>query len=389
MQEARTGRPNTHHPASRPLPERRWDRLTLEEQIVLNIAGALYRDLLWKHRAAVEYLRERGLPDWTIRACGLGYSDGHSLEACLRQRSLVRVAEALGLLRRPEPGATGRPLREFFARRIVVPELRGGQPIWFWGRAWNRAMPVLAQDRSWVRRRLGALARLGLLRSVTHDELKELRAPYENEARLAELTLSGLSTLATLLGLPTGAAVCSLGLSGGGAEAPTGARNELWRHLAHTLGVDRAFGALARLARAHARGGELIEWRNAAASAHGRLRPDGYGVLRIGRKLYGFFLEYDRGTMRPTRLRAKFAAYQGYRASSLAARVYGGFPTILVVAATSGAQARLVRAARALSPGFGGPLPVLFTTEALLATCPDQPIWRTFSERLSRLVWPV
>jgi DNA primase len=69
-----------------------------------------------------------------VRACGLGYSDGRSLEAYLRKHGGVRIAEELGLLRRPEPGEDGRMLRERFAGRIVIPELRGGQPVWFVGR---------------------------------------------------------------------------------------------------------------------------------------------------------------------------------------------------------------------------------------------------------------
>ena len=114
--------------------ERRWDRLTLEQQLVLNAAGALYRDALWRNARARAYLAERGLPEWVVRACGIGYSDGRSLEAHLRKHGGVRIAEELGLLRRPEPGEDGRMLRERFAGRIVIPELRGGQPIWFLGR---------------------------------------------------------------------------------------------------------------------------------------------------------------------------------------------------------------------------------------------------------------
>jgi len=114
--------------------DRRWDRLTLEEQLVLNTAGALYRDALWRNARARAYLTERGLPDWVVRACGLGYSDGRSLEAHLRKHGGLRIAEDLGLLRRPERGEGGRMLRERFAGRVVVPELRGGQPVWFIGR---------------------------------------------------------------------------------------------------------------------------------------------------------------------------------------------------------------------------------------------------------------
>src|SRR5262249_46496982 len=56
-------------------------------------------------------------------------------EAFLRRRSGLRVAEELGLLRRPGPGDGGHGLREFFAGRIAVPELRGSHCIWFIGRS--------------------------------------------------------------------------------------------------------------------------------------------------------------------------------------------------------------------------------------------------------------
>src|ERR671928_1457523 len=114
--------------------ERRWDRLTLEQQLVLNAATTLYRESFWRTPAARAYVRGRGIPDWVARSCGLGYADGRSLEPYLRQHGGLRIAEALGLLRRAEPGEGGRPLREFFAGRVVVPEVRGGQPIWLIGR---------------------------------------------------------------------------------------------------------------------------------------------------------------------------------------------------------------------------------------------------------------
>ena len=115
--------------------ERRWDRLTLEEQVVMNTACALYQHALWHEPRALTYLRERGLPDWLIRQCALGYADGHRLEAYLRRRSGLRTAQELGLLGRPERGRGARPLREFLAGRVVVPELRGGQCVWFIGRS--------------------------------------------------------------------------------------------------------------------------------------------------------------------------------------------------------------------------------------------------------------
>ena len=133
------------HPASATPPSRRahsgrrWDRLGLEEQVVMNTAAAIYHHCLWREKRALAYLQERGIPDWVVRVCALGYADGHSLEAFLRRRSGLRVAEELGLLRRPARGDGGHALREFFAGRIVVPELRGSHCIWFIGRSINDA----------------------------------------------------------------------------------------------------------------------------------------------------------------------------------------------------------------------------------------------------------
>jgi DNA primase len=126
-------------PCSRPMTEnparpRRWDRLDLDEQVVMNTAAAVYHDTLWREPRALAYLRDRGIPDWVIRGCSLGYADGHSLEAFLRRRSGLRLAQELGLLQRAVRGDGGRPLRECFAGRIVVPERRGGHCIWFIGR---------------------------------------------------------------------------------------------------------------------------------------------------------------------------------------------------------------------------------------------------------------
>jgi DNA primase len=115
---------------------RRWERLRLEEQVVMNVAGVIYQRSLWREERALAYLRNRGIPDWLIHGRGLGYADGHSLEAYLRRRSGLRVAQSLGLLRRREGGddpAHG-SLREFLASRVVVPEIRGNQVIWLIGR---------------------------------------------------------------------------------------------------------------------------------------------------------------------------------------------------------------------------------------------------------------
>lgn len=148
---ARPDLPPSPADGQRSVRERRWDCLDLDGQLVMNCAVAAYQRRLWQEPRALEYLRQRGLSEWVIQECALGYADGHSLEALLRRRALICVAERLGLFRRgpsslrgrsASPGAPARPdseaagpLRETLAGRIVIPELRSGQAIWFIGRS--------------------------------------------------------------------------------------------------------------------------------------------------------------------------------------------------------------------------------------------------------------
>ena len=113
-------------------PERRWDRLTLAEQTVMNLAGAVYRRSLQDHAGALRYLHNRGVPDQLIARCALGWADGRALAATLghREPALLAVAADLGLLRR----AAGGGWRDTLAGRVVVPEVRGGHVLWFIGR---------------------------------------------------------------------------------------------------------------------------------------------------------------------------------------------------------------------------------------------------------------
>ena len=67
---------------------------------MLNCALTVYRRALWTDRTALDYVRRRAVPDWVLRECAVGYADGYSLEGGLRRRSLLDVAEALGLFRR-------------------------------------------------------------------------------------------------------------------------------------------------------------------------------------------------------------------------------------------------------------------------------------------------
>jgi len=120
---------------SRQKPQRHWDRLTLEQQVVMNTACSLYGRALWGEPRALAYLRERGVSDRVLHDCGVGYSDGQQLSSYLRSHWGLSVAQDLGLIRPPGKSLSTGDSEELLAGRIVVPELRGGQCIWFIGRA--------------------------------------------------------------------------------------------------------------------------------------------------------------------------------------------------------------------------------------------------------------
>jgi hypothetical protein len=181
----------------------------------------------------------------------------------------------------------------------------------------------------------------GLLRLL---DPKEVSAQYAEEvaAGLLELTPAGLALVAAQQGLIVAAAVRLNGFVGGGPAHRPGSclsrtRYVLLRHLAHTRGTDRFFVALARSAgrTGHTTPGTsdaaLVLWRNAVACARRRVRPDGYGVLRLDGRRHGFFLEYDRETQDAAAYRRKLAAYYSYRDTGHYALDYTDFLELLLV----------------------------------------------------------
>jgi DNA primase len=97
------------------------------ERACLAAAVELYARRLAAEPAALGYLAARGVDLTTIERCRLGYAAGGELVPFLRRRGLpVGAARRVGLLRRDGS--------ELMAGRVVVPEVRGGQPIWLIGR---------------------------------------------------------------------------------------------------------------------------------------------------------------------------------------------------------------------------------------------------------------
>ncbi len=119
--------PLSHRPPSKPpsaLPRLRQP----VEPACLAAAVAFYHHRLLETPAALAYWESRGLDRRLLNECRVGYATGRGLVDDLRQRRLpIQAAIRIGLLR---PNG-----REFFAGRLVIPEMRHGQPIWLIGRA--------------------------------------------------------------------------------------------------------------------------------------------------------------------------------------------------------------------------------------------------------------
>jgi DNA primase len=97
------------------------------ERACLAAAVELYQTCLLAQPPALDYVAGRGIDRATVEACRLGYVAGDELIRYLRWRRLpIQAARRVGLLTHDG--------REFLAGRVVVPEIRAGQPIWLVGR---------------------------------------------------------------------------------------------------------------------------------------------------------------------------------------------------------------------------------------------------------------
>ena len=118
LRPVRRSRPRAPRPSVR----------TAAERACLAAAVDLYHNRLLTEPAALAYVEARGLARATLERCRVGYASGDELAAYLRWRRLpAQAAVRVGLL--------GRDGREHLAGRVVVPEIRHGQPIWLVGRA--------------------------------------------------------------------------------------------------------------------------------------------------------------------------------------------------------------------------------------------------------------
>src|SRR5262249_29871395 len=131
---------------------------------------------------------------------------------------------------------------------------------------------LLGVGRDRARRLRALLVQQGWTRAVGSDELPQealgKRAHDIDALGFTELTRAGRRALARTYGLHSVAAGRHQGLIGG--ERWQSRRLSLMRALAHTLGVNDVFVALAAAARTSTEQGSdeaLLEWRSAAACA--------------------------------------------------------------------------------------------------------------------------
>lgn len=223
----------------------------------------------------------------------------------------------------------------------------------------DRMAAVLGGSISSIRRRRNRLLAMGVMRLVGEGEVGE-RA----QLSLPELTAQGLELVAARRGLSLAVAVRELGLIGGGPDEPLGPRRRLLLHLAHTLGADDLFIRLYRTAARRRKAGHndaMIRWDNGTTCSRRHLRPDGYGIYQHDGCQYGFFLEFDRGTMRRHGYLDRFDEYYDYYISRRFERDYRGYPTILFVTVNNRTEEKIAEMSRIAARHYGFALPMLLT----------------------------
>lgn len=180
-----------------------------------------------------------------------------------------------------------------------------------------------------------------------------------------------------------------------GAELQRGVA-ALLVHIDHTADAYGFFAALlcaAQAERAAGREHRLIWWVTGLACARRyrhqnrwhNLRPDGAGEYRIGGRRVRFWLEWDRGTMGPRDLEAKFAAYACYVESREWPPDDGSRPPLLLVVTLDGGQeGRIVRAIDS-TPAGESALTIRTTLLPLLAAYgPLAAIWHEWKQHGQR-----
>ena len=162
---------------------------------------------------------------------------------------------------------------------------------------------------------------------------------------------------------------------------------QLLRNVEHTAAVHSFIGALVTQSRA-------LEWEIAQldpphrASRYFRnegslrsVQPDAFAVLRKGRTLWPFFLEWERRAVRPATMASRIAPYLRYYSTHRPADDHGQRPAVLVVFHDDLAATRFLRVARDETARTGVKLPLWVSHRSLVERVgPLGSAWRTPDE---------
>ena len=162
---------------------------------------------------------------------------------------------------------------------------------------------------------------------------------------------------------------------------------QLLRNIEHTAAVHSFVGALATQSL-------TLEWEIVQldpphrASRYFRnegslrsVQPDAFAVLRKGRTLWPFFLEWERRAVRPATMASRIAPYLRYYSTHRPADDHGQRPAVLVVFHDDLAASRFLRVARDETARTGVKLPLWVSNSSLMETAgPLGRAWRTPDE---------
>jgi hypothetical protein len=152
------------------------------------------------------------------------------------------------------------------------------------------------------------------------------------------------------------------------------------QHLAHTVGVNGFFAALAACARQRRTGDALLAAWWSERHCRDRwapiVRPDGYGRWQEHDREVDFFLEYDRGTEPLERLAAKLAGYQKLAAVTQ-------IPTPVLFWLPSSGREASVRQALAGETRWAAMAFLVATASPALGRSPAEQAWLPLGE-----TWP-
>ncbi len=131
-----------------------------------------------------------------------------------------------------------------------------------------------------------------------------------------------------------------------------GRTRQLLRYAEHTDSVHWFVAVLSRQARYQY--GEVVQIdpsrRASRYFRHGgglrSIHPDAFGVLRRGKQIWPFFLEWERRAVRPVTMAERLAPYLNYYSSHRPIDDHGSLPGVLVVFEDEIAQTHFLRVAR-------------------------------------------